>query len=701
MMNIAMSLSNSQLLPSSIQNFHKNPNSLPFTHTLKFCHQPNLGETQQIHALLIKTCFNFSDLYPFTALQNYSSNESFYSFLITSYIKNNCPIDAVKIYTHMRKTDTEVDNFIIPSVLKACCLISSILLGKEIHGLVVKNGLSSDIYVCNALIQMYSECDSLKPARKLFDKMSHRDVVSWSTMIRNYSKSGLRDEALDLLKEMLVKGLKPSDIAMISMVNVLSDPADLKLGKAMHAYVLRNQSYEKYRVPLATSLIDMYVKCTKLAYAKRLFYGLSEASLVSWTAIIAGCIHCNDLHEGVRLLVKMLEQGMFPNEITMFSLFKECGFVRALELGKCLHSFALRNGFIISLFLATALIDMYGKCGDFRSARSVFDSITIKDLTAWSAMISAYAQANCIDQAFGTFVQMTSCGIRPNEVTMTTLLSVCAKAGALDMGKWIHAYIDKQGIKVDMVLKTSLVDMYAKCGDIDAAHRLFTGATDRDILMWNVMISGFAMHGYGKAALEVFTEMERQGVIPNETTFIGALHACSHTGLVQEGKSLFQKMVYSYNLVPNVQHYGCMVDLLGRAGLLDEAKELISHMPMRPNMAVLGSMLAACKIHKNVKLGEWAAKQFVSLEPKNCGYNVLMSNLYAAENRWDDVAGIRRAMEDVGIRKEPGISSIEVNGYVHEFIMGDKAHPEALEIYEMIDEMREKLEDDDVMQNGE
>ncbi|KAF7810954.1 pentatricopeptide repeat-containing protein [Senna tora] len=597
----------------------------------------------------------------------------------------------------MRKTDIEVDNFIIPSVLKACCLISSILLGEEIHGFVVKSGFNSDVFVCNALIQMYSECgDSLKPARQLFDKMDKRDVVSWSTMIRSYSKNGLRDEALNLLREMYGKGFKPSEAAVISMVNVFSDPSDLKYGKAMHAYVLRNlQKYdEKFNVPLATALIDMYTKCTNLTYAKRLFSGLmSEAGIVSWTAIVAGCIHCNDLNEGVRLFVRMLEEGLFPNEITMLSFFKECGFIRALELGKCLHCFTLRNGFIITLVLANALIDMYGKCGDFRSARSVFDSITNKDITMWSTMISAYEQANCIDQAFHTFVQMTSCGMRPNEVTMSTLLSLCAKAGALDMGKWVHAYIDKQGIKVDMILKTSLVDMYAKCGDINAAHRLFIDATDRDILMWNAMISGFAMHGYGEAALELFTEMEREGVVPNDTTFVGALHACSHAGLVLEGKKLFQKMVHIYKLVPKVQHYGCMVDLLGRAGLLDEAQELISHMPMRPNMAVLGSLLAACKVHKNVKLGEWAAKQFLSLEPQKFGYNVLMSNIYAAANRWDDVAIIRRGMKDVGIRKEPGITSIEVNGSVHDFVMGDKTHPEKLKIYDMIDEMRKKLED--------
>ncbi|KAK9291951.1 hypothetical protein L1049_019903 [Liquidambar formosana] len=235
--------------------------------------------------------------------------------------------------------------------------------------------------------------------------------------------------------------------------------------------------------------------------------------------------------------------------------------------------------------------------------------------------------------------------------------------------------------------------MYAKCGDIDGALRLFIEATDRDICMWNAMISGFAMHGCGEEALELFSEMERLGIKPNDITFIGVLHACSHAGLVSEGKRLFEKMVHGFHLVPRIEHYGCMVDILGRAGLLDEAYEVIKTMPMRQNIIVWGALLAACKLHKNPKLGELAARQLLELEPQNCGYNVLMSNIYAAANRWNDVAGVRKAMKDIGIKKDPGVSSIEVNGSVHEFIMGDKAHAQIREINEMLAEMSKKLKE--------
>ncbi|KAK7350463.1 hypothetical protein VNO77_09135 [Canavalia gladiata] len=688
----------SSFFPISIQKFQ---NSYQYhSPTLKSTQLPpkpnslhiNLDETKQLHGHFIKTCSNRSYQVPFPSLESYSSNAAFYSFLITSYIKNNCPEDAVKIYSYMRKTDTEVDNFIIPSVLKACGLVPSTQLGEEVHGVVVKNGFQGDVFVCNALIMMYSEVGRVASARLLFDKIENKDAVSWSTMIRSYDSNGLLGETLDLLRDMHVMGVKPSEVAMISIVHVFAELTDLKLGKALHAYVIRNSNCGKSGVPLSTALVDMYGKCKNLAYARRIFNGLSGASVISWTAIIAAYIQCNNLNEGLRLFVKMLGERMFPNEITILILVKECGTAGSLELGKWLHAFTLRNGFTISLVLATAFVDMYGKCGDVRSARYVFDSIKNKDLMMWSAMISAYAQNSCIDEALGIFVHMTGCGIRPNEITMVSLLLLCAKAGSLEMGKWIHSYIDKQGIKEDMILKTSLIDMYAKCGDIDTAYRLFAAANDRDISMWNAMISGFAMHGHGEAALKLLEEMEAQGVIPNDITFIGALHACSHSGLLQQGKRLFNKMVHDFGLVPKIEHYGCIVDLLGRAGLLDEAKELIMDMPMRPNMAVLGSLLAACKLHKNIKLGEWVAKQFLSLEPHKSGYNVLMSNIYAEANRWGDVANIRRAMKGVGISKEPGVSSIEVNGTVHEFIMGDREHPDTKKIYEMIDEMREKLE---------
>ncbi|XP_050383745.1 pentatricopeptide repeat-containing protein At2g02980, chloroplastic-like [Argentina anserina] len=701
-------LSSSSLLPLTIQKLQQpilpskfklnhtpkpNPNTPKHQTSTTSCFTPSLDQTQQIHAHMIKTQFDHTLQIPLYPLQTHISPSAQYNFLITSYIKNNHPNIALKLYTQMRRMGTHVDNFTIPSVLKACGQSSVELLGREIHGFALKGGLDSDAFVCNALIRMYSECGSLELARLVFDVMSERDVVSWSTMINSYVRNRGFGEALELIREMHCLQVKPSEVAMISMVGLFADIADVKMAKAMHAYVARNSGNAKLVVPVTTALVDMYVKCGNLGYARRLFHGLAEKSVVSWTAMIAGCIRCNEVEEGVRLFKRMLEERKFPNEITMLSLIIESGTVGALELGKWLHAYVLRNGFVMSLALATALVDMYGKCGEAEYARAVFESMEDKDVMIWSAMISAYARTNCTNQASELFARMKDSGIRPNQVTMVSLISLCAEVGALDLGKWVHSYINWQRIEVDVILRTALVDMYSKCGEIDVALRLFNEARNRDSQMWNVMITGLAMHGCGKQALELFEEMQRRGVEPNDVTFIGLLHACSHAGLVAEGRQVFDKMLHDFGLAPKIEHYGCMVDLLGRAGKLIEAYEFIKSMPLKPNAIVLGSLLAACKTHKNPNLAEEAARQLLEMEPQNCGYEILMSNIYAASNRWTDVAGVRKALKDKGTKKEPGLSSIEVNGTVHDFMMGDKTHPQTREIYEMLAEMIKKLKE--------
>ncbi|XP_021888680.1 pentatricopeptide repeat-containing protein At1g08070, chloroplastic-like [Carica papaya] len=561
--------------------------------------------------------------------------------------------------------DSEVDDFIVPSVLKACSQVLMIHLGRELHGFALKKDW----------ILMFML----------------KDVVSWSVMVGGYSRNGLLDEALGIVREMQFMEVRPSEAAMISLVNLFADYGDKQMDKAMHGFAVRN--VEKMGVPLTTTLIDMYTKCGDLASAVKLFGGLSKKGLVSWTVLIAGHIRCKELEKAIKLFRRMLEEGIHPNEITILSLIKECTSVGASELGSWLHAYVLRNGYCISLALTTALVDLYGKCGDTVYARKLFDRSKNKDVMIWSVMISAYAQVHSINQAISLFTKMRDSGIRPNQVTMVSLLSVCAEAGALDMGKWIHAYIDRQCVEVDLVLKTALVDMYAKCGDIDGAYRLFEEAADKDLCLWNAMFAGLGMHGCGKEALKLFVEMEKLGVRPNDITFIGLLHACSHAGLVAEGKILFERMFHRFNLVPKVEHYGCMVDLLGRARLLDEAHEVIKSMPIRPNSIVWSALLAACKVHRNSTLAEIAARKLLDMEPQHCGYNTLVSNVFAAANRWDDVAELRKVMKKFGMKKEPGLSLIEVNGSVHEFAMGDRRHSQIAKIDGMLEEMRKKLEE--------
>ncbi|KAL4191411.1 hypothetical protein AMTRI_Chr07g29760 [Amborella trichopoda] len=651
----------------------------------------NLEEIRQLQAHILRThlpkCNSFEPHNPNIA--------SLWNSIITGYTKNNRPDKAINVYHVMRSTNLSLDTFTLPSIFKACAYLSAIQQGKEIHGFILKTGLNWDIFVQNSLVNMYSECGFVEYAREVFDEMIERDVVSWSTMIGCYGHNRCFSEAIDLLKEMQASEMKPSEITLINLINLFADMRVLKIGKQIHGYVLRNASSQMHSLPLNSALIDMYVKCKNLKSARNQFGGMTQRSIVSWTIMMVGYVGCGDLEESVKLFNEMKEEKVEPNEITMLSLLLECGNMGALEMGKWVHVYLIKNGFEMSVSLVTALLDMYGKCEETESARSLFDTMPRRDVMAWTAMISSYANAKCMDQAVQLFSKMQDHKMKPNQVTMVNLLMVCASLGALDTGKWIHLYIEKLGVKPedDVVLATALVDMYAKSGDIERAQQVFTRVPNKDICMWNAMISGLAMHGHAKEAISLFSKMEAERIKPNDVTFVGVLHACGHSGKVDAGRMLFERMVHEFGIMPKVEHYGCMVDLLGRAGMLDDAHDMINGMPMKPNTIVWGSLLAACKLHNNLGLGEMVAKELLELEPNNCGYHVLLSNIYAKSNRWDDVAGVRKLMRKKGIKKEPGFSSIEVNGSIHEFVMGDKSHPQTEEIHGMLDEMSNRLKE--------
>ncbi|KAK9732890.1 hypothetical protein RND81_04G030100 [Saponaria officinalis] len=674
-------------------NFPPFPALLTTKSSLKKLDQITLIETKQIHAHFHKTRFenihrnqpDFFDLH--------STPIARFNFLITSYNKNNQPNYGLIIYSQMRAMGVDIDCFIVSSALKSCAQIGWVSVGREIHGFALKNGLDYDVFVGNTLIQMYSECGFTGISRLVFDKMESKDAVSWNTMITSYGKHGMTNEALGIIREMQYNSVKPNQSTLISVTSILADVGNMNLIKSMHSYVIKNSAMDRLSANLTTSLIDTYAKSGNLAFARRVFDQSVEKSVAAYTAMLAGYFRSNLLDVGVRLFAKMLESGIFPNEVTLLTMISECGKMEALDIGKQLHGYVIRRGLDMSLALRTSLIDMYGKCREIRISRVIFDRLGKKDVTAWTALISAYAREKRIGEATELLGFIKKDGIRPNQVTMASLLSICADVSSLEIGKWIHVYIDKEKIEVDVILETALIDMYAKCGDIESAYKLFDKATRRDVGMWNTMMIGFGIHGYGEEAMELFIDMENSGIKPNDITFIGLLTACSHAGMVTEGKRVFENMPKKYGLVPKIEHYGCMVDLLGRAGLLREAYEMTQMMPMKPNAVVWGALLAACKVHNNLDLGEIAGKELLRIDPESCGHNVLISNIYAMGQRWTDVSNTRMMMKTRGLMKKPGVSCIEVNGVVHEFKTGEKTHPKIEKINVMLGEMIDKLKD--------
>ncbi|KAL6008134.1 hypothetical protein ACLOJK_033640 [Asimina triloba] len=345
-----------------------------------------------------------------------------------------------------------------------------------------------------------------------------------------------------------------------------------------------------------------------------------------------------------------------------------------------------------SLFVSTLTVSGYSKIGKHEDARLIFDQMHEKDLVSWSAMIAGYAESNHLNEALELFKEMQIYGIRPDQITMLSVISACAHLGALEQAKWIHTFVDKNGFGDILSVNNALIDMYAKCGSLDRARQVFDDMPQRNVISWTSMITALAMHGNGAPALLLFEQMKMTGgVEPNWVTFVGLLYACSHAGLVDEGRRIFISMIKEYNITPKQEHYGCMVDLLGRANLLDEAAKLVEEMPFEPNVVVWGSLLGACRIHGNVELGELSARRLLELDPSHDGAHVLLSNIYAKANRWRDVREVRRLMKNKGITKETGHSWIELNNEMHEFCVGDQKHSRINEINNKLNEIVREL----------
>ncbi|PIN01863.1 hypothetical protein CDL12_25628 [Handroanthus impetiginosus] len=339
----------------------------------------------------------------------------------------------------------------------------------------------------------------------------------------------------------------------------------------------------------------------------------------------------------------------------------------------------------------TAMITGYAKIGDLDEARMLFDGMKERDVVSWNVMIDGYAQHGRPNESLILFRQMLKARMKPNEATMLAVLSACGQVGALESGKWIHLYLGYSSMSINAHLGTALIDMYSKCGSLEDARMVFDGIKDKDSVVYNAMIVGYAIHGFTQEALNLFMEMSQVGLHPTDITFIGILSACAHAGLVSEGWALFNLMKDDCGIQPKVEHYGCMVNLLGRAGKLEEAYDLVKGTSIDTDSVLWGTLLGACRLHKNVDLGEQIVEFLHGLGLANSGTYVLLSNIYASTGNWDGVARMRAVMKQSGVQKEPGCSSIEVNNKVHEFLAGDMKHPKSKEIYEMLKQMNKWL----------
>ncbi|XP_068314329.1 pentatricopeptide repeat-containing protein At4g21065-like [Pyrus communis] len=410
------------------------------------------------------------------------------------------------------------------------------------------------------------------------------------------------------------------------------------------------------------------------------------------TVIRAYAQTSHEKHKALCFYNVMVQGSVLPNKFTYPFVLKACAGIGDLNLGKSVHGSVVKFGFDDDVHVCNTTVHMYCCCGGgIEFARKVFDEMPKLDSVSWSAMIGGYVRVGWSTDSVELFREMQMAGVQPDEITMVSVLSACSDLGALELGKWVESYIEKEGIHKSVELCNALIDMFAKCGNVDKALKLFRNMSGRTIVSWTSVIDGLAMHGRGMEAIALFEEMIGTGVAPDDVAFLGLLSACSHSGLVERGKRYFSSMEEKFQIVPKIEHYGCMVDMFCRAGCVKEALAFIQKMPIEPNPIVMRTLISACRAHGELKLGESITKQLIRSEPMQESNYVLLSNIYAKMNHWDKKTKIREAMDKKGMKKIPGSTMIELDHEIYEFVAGDKSHRQSKEIYEMVEEMGRKM----------
>ncbi|CAM6045422.1 unnamed protein product [Sphagnum compactum] len=493
---------------------------------------------------------------------------------------------------------------------------------------------------------------------------------------------------MSVLHKMEEQGIPVVHSTYAKLLRRCSEMRDLVEGKQVYSHMV--QRGLQPNIFIGNVLLDMFVNSSaSVEDAREVFDNkLVEKDVVSWSTMITGYAKHGHGKEAFELFCCMLQQeGVKPNTITYMSVLKACSSIipNGFECGEHVHAHIIESGFEPDVRVWTSLISMYTRCGRSGKALEVFYHMQRQgldsDVRVGTALIGMYAQSGRSQEAFEVFCHIQEQGMKPDKITYISMLKACSSPIALQLGKQLNLNIIEAGLGADIWIQNALIDMYAKCGSLVDARKVFDTMPQRDVVSWTVMIDALSQHGCGEEALELFGQMKEDGVQPDAITFIGVLSACSHAGLVNEGLRYFSSMFQDHGIMPTSTHYGCMVDLLGRAGRLREAEECIKKMPNEANPSIWAALLGACRVYCNVKLAESAAAHWLKLEPKNAAVYVLLSHVYAAAGMWDSIVEIRKLMEERGVQKEPGRCWIEVEGKMHTFVADDRTHLQVEQIY--------------------
>ncbi|MQM18935.1 hypothetical protein Taro_051931 [Colocasia esculenta] len=600
------------------------------------------------------------------------------------------PAAALPLYKSMRVRSVPPNNHTFPSVLRACAALRDPFNPAQLHAHLTRLGLlHPHRHASAALVDAYGKCGLPDHALRLFEEIPQKDLdpFIWTVLINSLAVNGLTPQAFEAFSRMR-RSDDPQCCSgdVVTLTALVSASESLLCGQMLHALIIRRGFDANVR--LVNTLVHMYARCQATDDAWDCFRCIPPdmKDVVSWNTVITGLAMNGKNEDALSLFDEMVTFGEAPNRVTLISVVKCCAQLGCGQTAHHIHEYIVSHHpqLLNDVVLMTALVDMHARCGDLERARQVFDGTEGKNAVSWSAMVAGYEQASMPEEALLVFKGMLAEeGIRPNAVTMLSVIAACAALGASRPGRMVHKYVVSAGIEDDTRVFSGLIDMYAKCGDLHLARRLFrgTGHVEKSVISWTAMIGAEGLHGEGRRALSLFAEMQEQGFKPNEVTLVSLLSACSHTGLVEEGMSCFGNMERDHGITPNPKHYSCAVDLLGRAGKLDEAYDLICNMPTDADLAVWGSLLGACRIHGNSNLGELIEDRILSLNPQSAGYRVLLANMYGRAGRWEDVVRVRVALRNDRVRKAAGCTFIEIGNKVYSFMAEDRSHEHSELIY--------------------
>nr|CAD1836925.1 unnamed protein product [Ananas comosus var. bracteatus] len=642
--------------------------------------------------------------------------------IISGFLENGFYEEAFDLFSHMVSMRFLPNYATVANVLPICAFVEDgRYYGKEVHCYLLRFGLEKDLLVNNALLTHYAKVGDMKRVEFIFKQMHSRDIVTWNTVIAGYAMNEWYSKARDLFHELLSSGANPDSVTLISILPVLAQLGDVEEGMKIHFYILKHPVLLE-ETSLMNALVSFYGKCGELDDALSVFKRIQRRDLISWNAILstyADNEHCEKFFD---LLHEMIREGISPDSVTVLGVLRVsilCG-VRILREA---HGYSFRLGYTSELIVQNAILDAYAKCGKvddaykiFRSfagknvvtgntmisgyvkhgtqenAETIFHQMSERDLTTWNLMIQIYAQNECTNQAFSLFHELQNEGLKPDSVSIMNILPACTSLASIHLVRQCHGYILRASLG-DIHLEGALLDSYSKCGNIIDSYNLFRVGPQKDLITFTAMIGGYAIHGMAEEALGIFAQMLELNIKPDHVIMTSLLSACSHAGLTDAGQKLFESIKEVHCIEPTMEHYSCMVDILARSGQIREAYEFILKMPCEANASVWGPLLGACKTHKEVEIGRLVAKRLFEIEGENIGNYVVMSNIYAANERWDGVGEVRRMMKSKYLKKPAGCSWIEVEKSRHLFVAGDLCHPRRVNIHDMLTSLDQQIKD--------